>query len=95
MLPCCIFGALVLVQFMAFSRWFKRKVLRRPIEETEQHYWTPEKVPLKQRMKAVLAGRGRARVAALAVLGEVVIFAVVFAFGGFDFITHLFSQHGH
>jgi hypothetical protein len=95
MLPCCIFGALLIVQALGFTRWFRRFILRKPPKPGEDELWSPERASLRERMRRVATGRGRTRVAIVAVLGEVAVFAVVYAVGGFEIIGHLLGHHGH
>ena len=86
MLPCCALGAIFLIQFLAFSRWFNRAVLRKPLEENEEDYWVPERVTIKDRLRKIVSNCRRMRIAAIALMAEIAVFVAVYAFGGFDMI---------
>lgn len=94
MLPCCIAGALILIQLMAFVRWFKRVILRKAPEENEQEYWTPDRPLAGERLKKLFS-KHRTRVAVLSILVEITVIGLFLAFGGLDMIRHMLGHSMH
>lgn len=89
MLPCCALGALFFIQLMAFTRWFKRVILRKKPEEDEQDYWVPDSKSVKGPFKLLFADKRKRTIAFLALAIEVLIaIAAVAAWNHFTRSCH-------
>ncbi|HHW00883.1 MAG TPA: hypothetical protein GXX36_15210 [Clostridiaceae bacterium] len=87
-MPCCVAGALFILNIMAFVRWFKRTILRKEPDEYEENFWTPPRVKLRDKLKSIFSDRKRRKIIIGFLVFEAVLVAVIWLAGGFEYIQH-------
>ncbi len=90
MCPACVAGVVFLAQLLAIWRWFRRVVLRNPVEDDED-YWDP-KCLLSPKMQALAADRRKLAVLFIVIGIEFIAAWIILRNGGFMFIRHLLMK---
>lgn len=87
MCPACVAGVVFLAQLLAIWRWFRRVVLRNPVEDDED-YWDP-KCMLSPKMQALASNRRKLAVLMIVIVIEIIVAFIILKNGGFMFIRSL------
>ena len=87
-MPCCVIGAMFMLQLLAVVRWFKRVILRKAPTEDEKDLWTRPKEKLRFKVKKTLSDPGRKKVFIMILAAEAILFVAVWMIGGFKIFRH-------
>lgn len=83
-MPCCVIGALFILQIMACVRWFKRVILKKEPDENEENIWIPPKVKMRDKLKSIFSDNKRRKIIIGFLFFEAVLVAAVWLAGGFE-----------
>lgn len=86
MCPACVVGILFAAQLFAVARWFRRVVLKKPLED-DADYWTPGISMLSPRMQAFAKDKRKVAVTVIALAAEIALVIIIYNTVGFGYIS--------
>lgn len=93
MCPACVVGILFAAQLFAVARWFRRVVLKKPLED-DADYWTPGISMLSPKMQAFARDKRRVTATVLVLAAEIALVVVIYHTVGFGYIRSFLAMLG-
>lgn len=91
MCPACVVGILFAAQLFAVARWFKRVVLKKPVED-DADYWTPDISMLSPRMQAFARDKRKVIMTVAVLAVEIALVIIIYNTVGFGFVKKIFAM---
>lgn len=91
MCPACVVGILFAAQLFAVARWFRRVVLKKPLED-DADYWTPGISMLSPRMQAFAKDKRKVAVTVIALAAEIALVIIIYNTVGFGYLKRFFAM---
>ena len=87
-MPCCVIGALFVLQLMVAVNWFRRVILRKKPHEFDENMWIPPGTKWGDRVKSLFSDRKRKKLIIGFLCIEAVLLLTVWLLGGFEVVVH-------
>lgn len=91
MCPACVVGILFAAQLFAVARWFRRVVLKKPLED-DADYWTPGISMLSPRMQTFAKDKRKVAVTVIALAAEIALVIIIYNTVGFGYLKRFFAM---